>query len=135
MTTLIITIGIISGKVIFTKLWEWSNYVTGWKTGDLSTTYWNSIAVTVATILLILIVSYLAAYSFARFDSRINKILLVVFLAAHMIPGQLLLIPLFKVELLLHIYNTKLGLILPYAADGMTLAIFFADHLHSFHPP
>lgn len=106
------------------KKWMWSNYVTGWQTGNLSTTYWNSIVVTAATILLILFVSYLAAYSFARFDSKLNKTLLAVFLAAHLIPGQLLLIPLFQVELLLRIYNTKLGLILPYAAGGMTIAIF-----------
>lgn len=106
------------------KAWLWENYVIAWKTAKLSVTYWNSIVVTLASIVLVVLVSYLGAYSFARFETRFSKILMLIFLSALMIPGQITLIPLFKVELLLHIYNTKLGLILPHVAGGMPFSIF-----------
>jgi raffinose/stachyose/melibiose transport system permease protein len=106
------------------KAWLWENYTIAWKTAKLSTTYWNSIVVTLASIVLVVLFSYLGAYSFARFDSRFNKILMLIFLSALMIPGQITLIPLFKVELLLGVYNTKLGLILPAVAGGMPFSIF-----------
>jgi raffinose/stachyose/melibiose transport system permease protein len=106
------------------KAWLWENYSISWKVAQLSTTYWNSAVVTVTSILLVVIVSYLAAYSFARFEFRGSKLILLLFLSALMVPGQVTLIPLFKIELLLHIYNTKLGLILPYVAGGMPFSVF-----------
>jgi raffinose/stachyose/melibiose transport system permease protein len=104
--------------------WEWSNYVEAWKISQLATTYQNSIYITAVTIVLVVIIAYLAAYALARFEFRGNRFIMGMFLSALMVPHQVTLIPLFQVELLLGIYNTRWGLIFPYVAGALPFTIF-----------
>lgn len=114
----------------YTNLWsvprnlEWSNYIEAWKTANLHITYLNSIIVTFITILLVILITYLASYALSRFEFPGSRLIIVVFLSSLMIPGQVTIIPLYQVELSLGIYNTHWGLILPYVTGGLPFAIF-----------
>ncbi|TDF94841.1 carbohydrate ABC transporter permease [Paenibacillus piri] len=104
--------------------WEWTNYTEAWKISQLAVTYQNSVIVTAVTIVLVVLIAYLASYALARFEFTGNRIVMGMFLSALMVPHQVTLIPLFQVELFLGIYNTLWGLIFPYVAGGMPFTIF-----------
>jgi multiple sugar transport system permease protein len=75
--------------------------------------YWNSIKVTVLSVLGKLIVSSLAAYAFARIEFRWKNALFLVYLSTMMIPHHITLVPKFILFHWLGIYNTHWALIVP----------------------
>ena len=73
----------------------------------------NSLIVAAGTTLLVLILSSLAGYAFARLDFPGRRVLFVLVLAGLAVPDQAILIPLFKMFADLDLHNTHAALILP----------------------
>ena len=73
----------------------------------------NSLFVAIASIIGMIILSSMAAYSFARIDFKYKKILFPVMLIGMMIPAQTLIIPKFLIIRSLHLWDTYWALILP----------------------
>lgn len=82
----------------------------------------NSVIVTVGIMVLVILVSGLAAYSFARFEYPGKTFLYMAILSLLMVPGFLLLIPQFLLVKQMGLLNTYLGQILPTAAYISALA-------------
>lgn len=94
----------------------------------------NSILITVASTLLVLILSSLAAYAFARLEFRFKKVLFSLITAMMLIPIQGYMIPLFKMLSSMGMRNTpqlsSLSLVLTAGANITSLFIltsFFKD--------
>lgn len=75
--------------------------------------YWNSIKVTVLSVIGKLAVSSLAAYAFARLEFRGKHVLFLLYLSTMMIPHQITLVPKFILFHWLGMYNTHWALIIP----------------------
>ena len=84
----------------------------------------NSIGVTAASILLIVIFSTMAAYAIARYEFRGNALILMFFLSGMTVPLKLAIIPLFIQLDTLHLIDTYAGLVLVYVAMGIPSAVF-----------
>lgn len=109
---------LIPGKII------WQNYSEAWVIGNIGRCFMNSLIVALSAVLLLIAVSYLGSYALARIDFHGRNLLMVMFLSTWMMPPQVILIPLFKIERLLHISNSLIGLILPYAAGALAFSVF-----------
>lgn len=83
----------------------------------------NSVFVTVISIVLILLVSLLAAYAIARMQSRFVQVVFSLFLLGLAIPLQATIIPLYAIISGLGLYDTLYALILPYVAFGIPLSV------------
>ena len=83
----------------------------------------NSLLVTIVSILLILTVSLLAAYSIARLRSRIGAIFFAFLLVGLAIPVQSTIIPIYVMANFLGIYDTLAALILPSVAFGIPMTV------------
>lgn len=85
--------------------------------------YLNSIKVSVATTILQVTFSTMAAYAFAKLRFKLNKPIFLLFLAAIMIPPQVIIIPRFIIIRGLGLYNTHFGLIvmMSFSVFGMFL--------------
>ena len=90
-----------------------SNYSKVWSAGTFLTYYRNSIKVTVVTVLGDLCLTSMAAYSFAKLRFRGRDFIFKLYLAAMMIPTQVLLLPKYIIFGKLGINNTHWALILP----------------------
>jgi ABC-type glycerol-3-phosphate transport system permease component len=85
--------------------------------------FFNTIKVTLGTLILILPISAAAGYAMGRREFP-GKFALNVFLIAILaIPYLVFLIPIYIIEDILKLLNTNLGLILPYVALNLPLAI------------
>lgn len=83
----------------------------------------NSLFVVAVTVLLIVVVSLLAAYAIARTPNRMMRVAFKVFLLGLAIPIQASIIPLYLLITRLGLYDTLYGLVPPQAAFGIPLTV------------
>jgi raffinose/stachyose/melibiose transport system permease protein len=106
--------------------WVWSNFSTAWSVGHIGRYLLNSVVVTGSSVGLVLVLGYPLAYALARMRFPGNRAVLGIFAVTLFVPIQLLLIPIYELELQLGIVNTYWALILPYAAGALPFAVIFA---------
>lgn len=81
--------------------------------GNVPIWAWNSLLTSVLITLITVTISALAAYAFARIDFGGRKWLYPLVIASIMVPGQVLIIPLYYLMLTFRMIDTYWGLILP----------------------
>ena len=91
---------------------------------SMPTYFVNSIIVTGTSIVLILVLGTMAGYAVARYESRINTLILLFFLAGLMLPLKLAVIPLFILLRDLNLLDSRWSLIVTYTAIGLPSAVF-----------
>ena len=89
------------------------NYLEAFSAVPLAKYFSNTFIFTLITTLLMLFVSVLAAYAFARLNFRGNNLAFTLFLSLMMIPSELVVITNFVTVTNLDMRNTFMGLILP----------------------
>jgi raffinose/stachyose/melibiose transport system permease protein len=101
-----------------------SNYRRVWAEASFSTYFWNSMVVTVSAVALGTAVSVLAAYPLARYTFRGRGVLAAYFLSGLMLPIRLGIVPVFYLLASLGMIDSRLGLVLVYAASGVPFTVF-----------
>ena len=97
----------------FTLSPTFENYVDAFTTVPLAGYLLNTFIFTVATTAIMLVVTILAAFAFARLEFRGKDMLFTLFLSLMMIPNELVIITNFVTITNLELRNTFMGLILP----------------------
>ena len=116
---------------------NFNNYVDafiGQTASPLSSAMFNSLLVTIPATFLPIIVSALAAYSFARFRSRTKDILFLVLVLLQTIPQQMVIVPIFTLFSSLNLINNYVGLILLHTAFGLPWQILFLRNFFATLP-
>jgi len=105
-------------------VWRWENFARVWVEAKFALYFRNSILVTMASIIIILILGAMAGYALGRFRFGGSDLLYLYFLSGLMLPIRLGIIPLFILMRNLHLLDTLWALILTYAASGLPSAVF-----------
>jgi multiple sugar transport system permease protein len=100
------------------------NYSSVFKNGDFTSALRNSIIVTSVTTILALMVGSFAAYALARLRFPNKFLLLAVILSISTFPPIAIAAPIFKLWTEFGLYDTYIGLILPYLTFALPLAIY-----------
>ncbi len=103
---------------------DFGAYQRAWEGARLGEYFFNSGFVTAASVALILALGAPAAYALARFRLPLGPVAYTLFLAGLMIPAQLAMVPLFFELRALGLLDSRLGLVLVYAANGLPFAVF-----------
>ncbi len=100
------------------------NYVEAWTTGNVGTYFLNSLLVVVPSVILVVTLCATGAFALEilRWPGR-DRVLLL-FVAGILVPGQMVLLPLFTIYFQLGLLNSRLALILTYVAFGLPLGVF-----------
>jgi ABC-type glycerol-3-phosphate transport system permease component len=106
------------------KTLDFSNFQRIWMGLDLPRHLANSVYVTALTVTVVVVVSTLAGYVFARYQFRGRDLIFYIFLGAMMIPGQAILIPMFTFLKSMNLLNTLTGLSLSFLGGSVAFAIF-----------
>lgn len=91
--------------------------------GHFNSYFANSMIVVLVTIVLVLVLSASSGYAFASLDFPGRKVLLFLCIMVITVPLAIYLIPIYLMEDRLNLINTHLGLILPYTAVNLPMAI------------
>jgi raffinose/stachyose/melibiose transport system permease protein len=102
----------------------WDNFPRAWEVGNFSTTTLNSATLVAGTVVAVLLLGGMAAYSLAKLDLPGSNGLMLYLLVASSLPIHLFLVPLFFFWRQLGLVNNLFGLILIYIAINAPLAIF-----------
>ncbi len=98
---------------LFTLAPTLENYVSAFTAVPLDRYFLNSLIYTLSTTAIMLVVTILAAFAFARLEFKGKNLIFTLFLALMMIPGELVVITNFVTVTDLNLRNTFMGLILP----------------------
>jgi multiple sugar transport system permease protein len=104
--------------------WSWDNYRSVFKTDLFKSALRNSLGISLISTLISVVLATLAAYAIARLQFRGKKLILSLALAIAMFPTVALVSPLFDMWRSLGIYDTWIGLILPYLSFTLPLSIW-----------
>ena len=100
------------------------NFAKAWEVGDFAVTTRNSGILVAGTVIGVLLLGGMAAYSLAKLNLPGGGIVTLYLLIGTSLPIQLYLVPLFFTWQRLGLVNSHLGLILIYVATNAPFAIF-----------
>jgi multiple sugar transport system permease protein len=113
-----------AAPTFFPKQWVWTNYKTVFSDSLFTSALRNSIGISLIATALAVVVAMFAAYAIARLDFPGKRLLLSMALGIAMFPQAALVGPLFNMWRNLGIYDTWLGLIIPYLTFALPLSIW-----------
>ncbi|MDQ1487117.1 MAG: multiple sugar transport system permease protein [Actinomycetota bacterium] len=123
-----------NGYLSMPKHLTFSNFTTAWKQANLLHYFWNSVIITVPAVLFTLFFAACVAYVLTRFRFWFNIPLLILFAAGNLLPPQVIITPLFRIYLSLHVphfvsnngilYNSFAGLIVINATFQLGFCVF-----------
>ncbi|OIR04411.1 trehalose transport system permease protein SugB [mine drainage metagenome] len=103
---------------------RFGNYAHAWTDAHFGAYFVNSVVVTLGSVALILVLGAPASYAISRFRMAGGRLLFWLFLTGLTLPAQLAIVPLFFEMRAAGLLNTRLGLTLVYAANGLPFAVF-----------
>jgi raffinose/stachyose/melibiose transport system permease protein len=115
-----------SSKLAFPKMWYVNNYPIAWRNARLGMLTLNSIFYTAVTVASIIALSFLAGFAFAKLPSKITPVLYGSFIIGMLLTLQSIMVPLFLVINTVGLYNTRLGVLIPYIGIGLPIAVYLS---------
>jgi len=94
------------------------NFIYVWERYSIGRSAFNSFYVAGLTIVFNLILCSLAAYPLARMEFPGRNVIFFLILSTLMVPFQLIMFPLFKICVDLHLKDTYMGIILPFSVGA-----------------
>jgi raffinose/stachyose/melibiose transport system permease protein len=113
---------IIKNPMGFPSEWTLDNYSAAWLQGNYSTAYLNTFIITGLTVLLVAVLSGLAAYALSHLKTPGQGIFLGYLFISMSLPVGF--IPIFFMAVKLNLINTYWGVIIPYVGGGFAFNVF-----------
>ena len=118
------TINDLGSKLRLPSNFNWNNYSTALSDISLWRGFANSFAVTIMSVVLIILLSSMAAYGLSRARTQLSKYIRTVNLTVMMFPAVTLLVGTYSLMVSMKLVNTLHGLSLLTAATGIPAALF-----------
>lgn len=111
---------------------HWENFANAWENVGFGRAFWNTVINTILTDIVIVVAASMAAYRMVRHNTKGNRLLMMLFVASMVIPVQSILIPLIKEYSVLHLINTRAGLVIAYVGLGLPFSIYlYSGYVHN----
>ncbi|MGN7765206.1 carbohydrate ABC transporter permease [Paenibacillus sp. 22594] len=108
----------------FPQVYQWDNYSKVWDAINFPQAFWNSLQITVLSVIFIVMFSSMAAYQIVRKPSRFNSFVFLLLVSAMIIPFQSLMLQLVRVTSILEMRGELYGIVACYLGFGMPLSVF-----------
>ncbi|MFI3211884.1 MAG: carbohydrate ABC transporter permease [Eubacteriales bacterium] len=103
--------------------WRFVNYQTALTDGGILRYFLNSVFYSGATVVIVGIITAMAAYAIARMKWKLSGVAFSIFTMGIMIPGQATLLPLFQIMNKTGLKGGYLGLLIPYIACSIAMSV------------
>ena len=111
-----------------------NNFINAWNQANFPQFYLNSLIVAIPSVILVLFLASMVAFAVTRFTWRFNLLCLMLFTAGNLLPPQVIIVPLYRLYLLLPIppplsdngllYDQYFGIILIHIAFQAGFCVF-----------
>jgi ABC-type glycerol-3-phosphate transport system permease component len=99
------------------------NYVTAFRP-EFRTYFFNSIIVSLSTVVITVTLALLAAYAFTRAQFRVLSLIMTLVIVTQMFPASAIIIPIYKMMKAADLLNTYASLIIAYVTVTLPVAIW-----------
>lgn len=110
------------------------NFKTAWETANIGINILNSVIVVAASVVLAMILSAMVSYVVTRYKFPGSNYIKIAFILGTFVPLMLGTIPEFLILQKLHLYDTRIGLILVYTAYSMPLSVMIMTSIFETLP-
>ncbi len=104
---------------------QWGNFAQAFKVADMPTLLLSSTFIVLAVVPVSLIISTMAGFAIGLLRIPGASVLLFLFVFGLTLPFPGIIIPIYILERAVHIYNTRLAIVLPLIALYMPFAVFW----------
>ena len=103
------------------------NYSDAYRMADLGLNFLNSLFYSIIATFVTVILALMCGYGFSKFEyKKLSSFFFLFFTMGLLITVHSVLVPLFVLELKTGIDDSRLGVLLPYVAFGLPMAVFLA---------
>lgn len=113
-----------NGLLIIPEKIQWGNYVTAFVDGHFLLYLKNSIVINTLAVLLVIIISIMAAYAIRRMRWKLSGFVKTILLLGMMIPIHATLLPNYKIYNAVGLTDTIWALLIPYVAFSLPQGLF-----------
>ncbi|MEW6230367.1 MAG: carbohydrate ABC transporter permease, partial [Bacillota bacterium] len=106
------------------RYWTLDNYPNAWRIGGFSGLFLNSLVYTSVSTVAVVLLSLAASFAFAKIRSRATPFLHGSFVIGILLTLQSIMVPLFLMANATGLYNTRLGVLIPYTGIGLPIGIY-----------
>jgi raffinose/stachyose/melibiose transport system permease protein len=119
-------------KLGIPKTWVTINYTDAWIRGKFPHLILNSVIYTGITTITTLVFSFMAGFAFAKIPHKATKWLHGSFIIGLLLTLQSIMVPLFLIINWTGLYNSRLGVLIPYIGIAMPMGIYLGtDYIKS----
>ncbi|HEM3628293.1 TPA: carbohydrate ABC transporter permease [Streptococcus suis] len=118
-----------SNVLAFPKTWDFSNYKTAFVNGQMLLGFKNTLIIFVASMIGKLTLASMFAYAMSRFDFKLKKVILGLFMIAMLIPGITSQVATFQIINFLGLFNTIWAVILLNLGTDVISVYVFMQYL------
>jgi raffinose/stachyose/melibiose transport system permease protein len=115
-----------TSKLAFPQQWFFKNYPISWRTGRFGLLIVNSVIYTSVTVVSIIVLSFMAGFAFAKLPSKLTPVLHGSFIIGILLTLQSILVPLFLMINATGLYDTRLGVLIPYIGIGLPMGVYLS---------
>lgn len=115
---------ILSSAFALPSSFSFQGYATALDMAPIFKFYGNSLLISACSTILNVVVVSMAAYVLGRYRFRGNTSITMLLSVSLLIPTAALLMPIYKIMMAIGLFDTRLGLILVYAALGLPTSLF-----------
>ncbi|MCL2069510.1 MAG: carbohydrate ABC transporter permease [Treponema sp.] len=113
-----------TSKLSFPSQWIFNNYPHVWVTGGFQNLFLNSVFYTVITVSAVVLLANMAGFAFAKLHFKITPLFHGLFIIGILLTVQSILIPIFLMINAAGLFNTRLGVLIPYIGLGLPMGIY-----------
>jgi raffinose/stachyose/melibiose transport system permease protein len=113
-----------TSKLALPQALFFGNYAYTWRMGKFDTLFLNSIFYTFITVAAVVVLSLMAGFAFAKLKFKITPLLHGLFIIGILLTLQSIMVPLFLMVNAVKLYNTRIGVLIPYIGLGLPMGIY-----------
>lgn len=102
------------------------NYAQSWTRGNFGQLIINSVIYTSVTVISIIIFGFMAGFAFSKIPSKATPFLHGSFIIGILLTLQSIMVPLFLMVNAAHLYNTRIGILIPYIGIGLPMGVYLS---------
>ncbi len=115
-----------TSKLALPRLWFFMNYPIAWKIGNFGVLMLNSMFYTCVSVIAIIAFGFMAGFAFAKIKSKATPFLHGSFIIGILLTLQSIMVPLFLMVNAVGLYDTRLGVLIPYIGIGLPMGVYLS---------
>jgi raffinose/stachyose/melibiose transport system permease protein len=115
-----------SSKLALPSRWFFRNYQDSWIRGEFGILIINSIIYTAVSVTSVIVIGFMAGFAFSKIPSKATKFIHGSFIIGILLTLQSIMVPLFLMVNAVGLYNTRIGVLIPYIGIGLPMCVYLS---------